>query len=219
MINSTTVPLAAIASFVVACRTSTPHQELPRKTGPANSASEQGPETPEHSSPAIPETSLVVDGVVYDSIETLGVVEAKKRRVSANSAPARMALISTVMHDEHAPCLLGPEGRTALVPPLDIHCAQGPDRTCLPVDDPKEPWEYAGSLWDTPEWNHIGFRLDLPTYYHYGFSWHGTSSFDCTYRIEAYGDLDDDGIFSTFVLQRPLPDGWNGRPPNPTALE
>jgi hypothetical protein len=95
--------------------------------------------------------------------------------------------------------LLGEAGPT---PPLTLRCAEGPGGKCVPVKGPpKGPGEYSIDLWlDDPVWRELGFVQDQPHAFHYGFRWandprgFGT----CMFTAQAFGDLDDDGLFSTY---------------------
>jgi type IV pilus assembly protein PilA len=78
-------------------------------------------------------------------------------------------------------------------PPLGSCCAQG--EKCSPEAE----------LWQHPTWQALNFAIDDPHYYSYEFVNHGAS-----YELKAYGDLDCDGTYSTFVM--PSGSGDDGSP-------
>lgn len=94
------------------------------------------------------------------------------------------------------------EGGAGPTPPLSLRCAEGPGGKCVPVKGtPRGPGEYSMDLWlDDPVWRELGFVQEQPHAFHYGFRWaNGTSGFgSCQFTAQAFGDLDDDGLFSTY---------------------
>ena len=56
------------------------------------------------------------------------------------------------------------------------------------------------SVWDRPTWRDLGFRLDSRHYYQFRFTGTGAGA-DATYIIEARGDLDCDGVYSSFKFK------------------
>lgn len=79
-------------------------------------------------------------------------------------------------------------------PPLGACCAQG-DK-CMPNS---EQWEH-------PTWKALQFSVDDPHYYSYEFVNKGNS-----YEVKAYGDLDCDGVYSSFVLPGGADQGFEGQ--------
>ncbi len=55
------------------------------------------------------------------------------------------------------------------------------------------------ALWDTPTWNALGFSVSDPHYFRYGFDSSGTMG-DARFTAHAHGDLDCDGVYSTFTM-------------------
>ena len=74
-------------------------------------------------------------------------------------------------------------------PPLGACCAQG--EKCAPDQQ----------LWEHPTWKALDFAMLDPHYYSFEFVNKGTS-----YEVKAYGDLDCDGVYSTFALPGGGPD-------------
>ncbi len=68
-------------------------------------------------------------------------------------------------------------------PPIGACCGQS-DK-CMPD----------AQLWAHPSWQALNFAMKDPHYFSYEFVNKGTS-----YEVKAYGDLDCDGVYSTFVL-------------------
>jgi len=72
-------------------------------------------------------------------------------------------------------------------------CAENADGRCQP--DP--------AAWQNPTWQALNFSISEPHYYRYQFVSEGTA-----FTARALGDLDNDGIFSTFELTgQGTPDG------------
>jgi type II secretory pathway pseudopilin PulG len=70
---------------------------------------------------------------------------------------------------------------SALTPPG--RCCENPDGRCLPNPD----------QWDTPTWQALNFAISEPHYFQYQFISDGQG-----FTARALGDLDCDGIYSTF---------------------
>lgn len=95
--------------------------------------------------------------------------------------------------------LIGEAGPT---PPLSLRCGEGPNGMCVPVQgEPRGPGEYSVDLWhDDPVWRELNFVRDQPHAFHYGLRWaNDPRGFgNCMFTAQAFGDLDDDGLFSTY---------------------
>ena len=103
------------------------------------------------------------------------------------------------------PCDLEPSGQTEIVPPLSMRCARGPNGECWPKDEPTQPWEYGPEAWAHPVWKLIEGRLPVEGHhYHFAMRWTSVEHEDrfcsCRYTTMAFGDLDDDQVFSTFEM-------------------
>ncbi len=81
------------------------------------------------------------------------------------------------MNQSKLPASVGP------TPPLGSCCQQG--EKCMPQME----------LWQHPTWQALDFALKDPHYYSYEFVSHENS-----FEIKAYGDLDCDGVYSTYVM-------------------
>jgi hypothetical protein len=76
-----------------------------------------------------------------------------------------------------------PKSAPAIAPPLGSCCRQG--GKCQP--DP--------TLWTDATWQELKFSVDDPSYYSYGYA-----SDSKTFTATAFGDLDCDGVYSTFEM-------------------
>jgi len=139
--------------------------------------------------------ALVDVAMMFDSTATFLFDEGRIREgiVAASEAPvARIRCPS----DGRA---LGSAGIT---PPLDLRCAEGPQGMCVPVSgQPRGPGEYSMNQWiRNPVWQEMNFVKESPHAFHYDFRWHNTEEREgtCQFTVQVFGDLDDDGLFSTF---------------------
>lgn len=94
------------------------------------------------------------------------------------------------------------EGSAGLTPPASVDCNEGPGGRCVPVvGEPTRPGEYSMELWTgNPVWSALNFQMEQGHYFHYDFRWNNqTSGFGaCQFTAQAFGDLDDDGVMSTY---------------------
>jgi len=93
-------------------------------------------------------------------------------------------------------------GETGITPPLAVNCSKAPGGRCTAVaGEPKGPGEYSASLWrDSKVWSAMFFEQDVPHYFHYNFKWsnEANGAGKCQFTAQAFGDLDDDGVYSTY---------------------
>ncbi len=94
------------------------------------------------------------------------------------------------------------KGESGITPPLSVNCNEGPGGRCVPVaGTPRGPGEYSMSQWtDSPVWNGLNFQQEQGHAFHYNFVWENTDHGfgTCQFTAQAFADLDDDGVFSTF---------------------
>jgi type IV pilus assembly protein PilA len=83
-------------------------------------------------------------------------------------------------------------------PPLGSCCAGAAEGKCMPNP----------ALWENPTWTALQFSVDDPHYYSYEWQTDGKE-----FKVRAYGDLDCDGIYSTFEIYGAT--GPNGPEPMP----
>jgi hypothetical protein len=82
------------------------------------------------------------------------------------------------------------EGEAGITPPLSVDCSKG----C-------EPASYGKQLWtDNKVWTALQFEVEQRHYFHYNFKWKNTPGGygACQFTAQAFGDLDGDGVYSTF---------------------
>lgn len=158
----------------------------------------------------------------YDNEETLDPITFAKRKAVSNGAHLSLVRLMTVLLDDRQICDHLPDGKVGPTPPLSVRCAGGPGGRCTKSATPSEPWEYDERLWEHEAWQFVEVKYFEGDAYHLSMEWRATDDPQepCHYRVYAFGDLDDDGVFSTFVQGSDLaPELGEERPPNPTALE
>ncbi|MBN1605749.1 MAG: hypothetical protein JW940_03910 [Polyangiaceae bacterium] len=69
--------------------------------------------------------------------------------------------------------------------------------------------------WDEPTWRRLDFELSVPHAFSFSFESHKAKG-EATFRATAHGDLDGDGVLSTFALGGQSRDGSE---PTVTPLE
>jgi hypothetical protein len=82
-----------------------------------------------------------------------------------------------------------PEPSAGPVPPLGTCCKQE-GRQCQP----------AAQLWTDEVWVALQFSVDDPHYYSYEYKVDNKAKGGPTFTVSAYGDLDCDGVYSTFRM-------------------
>lgn len=92
-----------------------------------------------------------------------------------------------------------PQGESSAMPPLDARCERGPDRKCTLATQVSSVWEYAfpGNDPAWKEWASLGYQAPATTYFHKTFRWEQVSE-GCRITLTAFGDLDGDGVYSTY---------------------
>jgi len=92
-------------------------------------------------------------------------------------------------------------GETGITPPVSVDCSAGPAGRCVPAsDDATLPGDYPLSAWHRSSWNGLNFQQEQGHFFHYNFIWkNAKSGFGaCQFTAQAFGDLDGDGVFSTY---------------------
>ncbi len=84
-----------------------------------------------------------------------------------------------------------------ITPALSVNCNTGPGGRCQPA---VTGGTYFLSEWtDNTVWNAINMVMEQGHYYHYGFKAKNSGTYgNCIFTAQAFGDLDDDTVFSTF---------------------
>lgn len=93
-------------------------------------------------------------------------------------------------------------GDTPYTPLLTNDCNQGPGGHCVPAGGGGAGGGYYDMTeWTSePMWNSLNFQMEQAHYFHYFFRSENTlTGFGtCSFTAAAFGDLDDDDIFSTY---------------------
>lgn len=92
-------------------------------------------------------------------------------------------------------------GESGITPPLALDCSKGPEGRCMPAsDDAPLTGYYPLSVWGRDVWNGLNFQQEQGHFFHYNFIWkNAPSGFGaCQFTAQAFGDLDGDGVFSTY---------------------
>ncbi len=91
--------------------------------------------------------------------------------------------------------------QAAITPDIGTNCNLGPGGHCVPAVGGGGPGYYEMTLWsDNPVWSGLNFQMEQAHFFHYDFvaSNAGTGYGQCQFTAQAFGDLDDDAIYSTF---------------------
>lgn len=84
-------------------------------------------------------------------------------------------------------------------PPLATACEGPTIHACRPVESVASAGDYPSALWrDDPMWRRLGVELDRPHRMHYALEFASTKPGGCQFTAQAFGDLDQDGVWSTF---------------------
>jgi hypothetical protein len=82
-------------------------------------------------------------------------------------------------------------------PSLDLACTTGPGGRCTIGDD--RPAAYSPEVWTSKGWTALGFAVSEAHRFHYNFrATYIPDAHGCQFTAQAFGDLDGDGLFSTF---------------------
>lgn len=96
-----------------------------------------------------------------------------------------------------------PTGTTSagITPAITLNCNDGPGGRCVPAQGAAGAGYYEIDLWgDNNVWNGLNFQQEQGHYFHYNFlASNADSGYGaCQFTAQAFGDLDDDGTFSTY---------------------
>ncbi len=119
-----------------------------------------------------------------------------------------------------------PEAKTEVVPPLDKVCSRG-CRCASASSGAADPRViYDCEQWRNREWKLLRFmgmytldeKVNPVVHFHHQASWHRTER-GCRLALTVYGDLDEDGIYSTYTTAiETHPDGAIGSWPDESLL-
>lgn len=94
------------------------------------------------------------------------------------------------------------QGSSGITPPLSVNCNDGPSGRCISaVGSDLGPGQYDVALWtDNPVWQGLNFVQEEAHFFHYNFVYSNSATGfgECMFTAQAFGDLDDDGVFSTY---------------------
>jgi len=88
-----------------------------------------------------------------------------------------------------------------VTPNMGIDCNEGPGGRCVPAQGGGGPGYYEMTQWtNNPVWSGLNFQQEQAHFFHYNFvaSNTGTGYGACQFSAQAFGDLDDDDVFSTY---------------------
>jgi hypothetical protein len=86
-------------------------------------------------------------------------------------------------------------------PPLELDCSLAPERRCSPIDMGGGLGQYDPALWtENAIWAALGFAKTSPHLFHYDFTTTNDLQGTCSFTAEAKGDLDGDGVFSSYRI-------------------
>ena len=92
-------------------------------------------------------------------------------------------------------------GEAGITPDINFNCNQGPGARCIPATGGGGAGYYDIALWNNNAvWNGLNYLQEQGHYFHYNFiSVNTTSGYGaCQFTAQAFADLDDDSIFSTY---------------------
>jgi prepilin-type N-terminal cleavage/methylation domain-containing protein len=88
-----------------------------------------------------------------------------------------------------------------ITPDLGTNCNLGPGGRCVPAEGGGGAGYYEIDLWGNNRvWNSLNFQQEQAHFFHYNFraSNAATGFGACQFTAQAFGDLDDDAIYSTY---------------------
>jgi prepilin-type N-terminal cleavage/methylation domain-containing protein len=93
--------------------------------------------------------------------------------------------------------------QAAITPALATNCNLGPGGRCVPAEGGGGgPGYYNIADWnDNRVWNALNFQQEQAHYFHYNFMGSNSAAGGfgaCQFTAQSFGDLDDDGIYSTY---------------------
>jgi hypothetical protein len=87
-----------------------------------------------------------------------------------------------------------------VTPSLAISCGAGPGGHCVPSNQAGGGY-YPMTAWnDSQVWDVLAFQMEQAHFFHYNFVANNaaTGYGSCNFTAQAFGDLDDDTLYSTF---------------------
>lgn len=157
------------------------------------------------SNPSKVATAIVSGALAALLVETTSKIVRRRLTAEARLELDRMFkhIVRVMYDDPNDPttfrgCPLPGRGQAGWTPALDLHCGDGDAGCCVP--GASGAGGYDAVMWSgNPLWTTLDFSVLEPHAFHYNVRWR---SFDdpsgCQFTAQAFGDLDDDGVYSTF---------------------
>jgi type IV pilus assembly protein PilA len=92
-------------------------------------------------------------------------------------------------------------GQADITPDIGFNCNEGPGGRCIPATGGGGGGYYEIGLWnDNAVWNGLNYLQEQGHYFHYNFVMVNelVGYGRCQFTAQAFADLDDDGLFSTY---------------------
>lgn len=93
-------------------------------------------------------------------------------------------------------------GEAGITPELNTNCNEGPGGRCIPAAGGGGAGYYDIAKWNNNAvWNGLNYMQEQGHYFHYNFIYRnfGEDGYGaCQFTIQAFADLDDDGVYSTY---------------------
>lgn len=153
----------------------------------------------------------------------------KERKIKARANGVRAQMAGTMAHfaaEDAMICGALPEAETKVVPPFDAACSKGCRCASAPGEDANPRSVYDCDQWRVREWQLLRFMgaytldgtVNPVVYFHHQASWRRTED-GCRLEFTVYGDLDEDGVYSTYTtVIETDPDGPEGDWPDESLL-
>ena len=154
---------------------------------------------------------------------------SKEEKIKAIANGVRASIAGSRAHfaaEAAAICGEMPDAETSVVPPLDKLCSRGCRCASASNADVDPRTTYDCDEWQSREWNLIKFagryaldgKVRPEVHFHHKASWHLTDE-GCRLEFTVYGDLDEDGVYSTYETWiGTAPDGALGHWPDESLL-
>ncbi len=166
---------------------------------------------PQHGRPRAAKTNwlavLIIVGfvglIVLGTLAAIAIPAFTKYTRRSKTSEARVNLAkmfdaASSYYTEHGQCPDhdGAQGRAGVTPNLSVDCGEGEGGRCQAGGAgggvyPQTDWTA------NPVWSALGFEVRGGHYYRYDFRWKEEDGM-CMFTAQAFGDLDEDGVFSTF---------------------
>lgn len=135
--------------------------------------------------------------------------DIKEKKIKARAGGVRAHMAASKRHfagDAEAICEEFSQAETSVVPAFGKNCSRGCRCTEAVGDDVDPRTVYDCGQWQAREWKLLNFMgmytldetVNPVVYFHHQASWHRTDQ-GCRLDFTVYGDLDEDGVYSTYT--------------------